>query len=244
MKVLKIIGLVAIFAAFAFVGYWIPIKNVLEPASTSVEPVVVKDMTTAPVVNELSTPVVVEESKPKESGVPQNIKAVVDPRRYNKPELSLVVTAEVATADELLCEVKKSETATSVILSAKMVDGKCYFASVPPTDNGSYYINVVNVATQESAGVYQTGFNKLAKWSKEELTKQLNAEELDKMFFVHFNMNKLTFTCEGIDESEAPKSLDRLRTSRIANGWNLTVVETPKYDSYNRITYFKVNVSN
>lgn len=237
----KIIGLILTFCACGVVGYFLPITVSSSGGATQAESAIgqppqaemISETTENPTV---TAPTVVDTL----SSCPYNIQVV----HQQNAKLGYVVsvTASVDTNDELECVIKINETATNVVARQTMAQGKCYFQHVLPVDGGSYYVGVRNVATGEMAGVVKSGFHKMVKWSAAKLTEQLNATHVDKQFFAHFDTEKLRFDCEGIDPSQAPKSLDRLRNARSAQGWSFVVSETPQYDQYNRIVYFKINV--
>lgn len=255
MKLLEISGLIITFIAFAIVGYCLPIN-----ITTKAEEVIVAYGNNIP-QDEINDAIVeqitqdsISTSQPQDpasnaviegsNSTPKIINTYIGKRNTkNIPGLPLTVSAEVESGDNLVCIIKLNEASTDIVAEAPMTNGKCSFPNLMPTDNGTYYICVRNATTGESVSEYKNGFNKITKWSAAELTKQLNAEHLDKMFFHHFNTETLTFDCEGIDPNNTPKEIDRLRNGCSAYGWILTVTETPKYDQYNRITYFKVKIS-
>ncbi len=272
-KTFKIIGLVISFLGFMALGYFVPMhvydpivqlfnNGVTAPAQPKAAPAVaynnqqsVAEKPVAdPVVEEPavktqsvdSLPTVEENIVAQVSGVPQNIKAVVSARstkNYKRLGYPLTVTAEVESGADMECLVKLSEQSADYVAKAMMKDGKVVFGNVPPVDGGAYYICVRNVNSGESAGLIKGGFDKVKKLSKEELTQQLNADNLDKYFYFHFDWDKLKFDCEGVTDGEKPSTIERLRLGRSAFGWTITVSETPKYDKYNRIVYFKVQIA-
>lgn len=251
MKIIEIIGIIITFIVCTIIGYYMPIPEFGKHISKNE----IEDSLRENLSNDSETIVDVENMVESDlnateetvvSSAPYNINAIVgvrSPKYYTKIGFPLTVSAEVETGDELECLIKENDSSDVIVAQSAMTNGKCAFPDIPPVDGGRYYICVRNTVTGEFTGIYQDGFNKISKWSAAELTKQLNASHLDDLFFFHFDTKKLTFDCEGIDQSEVPKSLDRLRTSRSGYGWTFTVTETPKYDQYNRITYFKVNIT-
>lgn len=231
------------------ISYQTHSKPVLPPengniaANTDNVPAIQEPMRDSIVVDSVATTVV---EVAQVSGMPKNVKAFVGNRstkNYKKLGLPLTVTAEVETDAELECLVKLSEASTDYVAKTTFKNGKAVFGNIPPVDGGAYYICVRNTVSGESAGILQKGFDKIAKWSKEELTQQLNAVNVDKYFYFHFDMDKVKFDCEGIADGEKPTTIERLRVVCSALGRTMTVSETPKYDKYNRIVYFKIQIA-
>ena len=175
------------------------------------------------------------------NSMPTISSAAVLPRsskNYKLVGLNFVAKATVASGDALqyeLYEIGGSEP------KYKSENGSFY--NVYPVDGGKYKLVVRNSRTGDEATKEVSGFNKIKKLSASELQAMLNADSQDKLFYFNFDVAKLRFDCTGVDASEVPNSLDALLASRAAFGWNVQVVGTPKYDSYNRITYFKINLS-
>ena len=194
----------------------------------------------------IQTPQPVEVAEvPQVSGMPMIVKVTVGGRSPKEPKrvgYPLTVLAQVETGAELECEVRPSKDSGEVVAKKVMTNGKVTFKEIKPIDGGAYYICARNMQTGEEIGAIYNGFSKIGKWGKDELTKQLNADNLDKYFYFHFDTDKLKFDCAGVDDGLKPKTLDGLRTSCRAYGWNMEVTETPKYDEYNRIVYFKVQI--
>lgn len=207
---------------------------------------------TAPKQIAESTPKQVDEPAPKAAApaqaaqgdtnnVPTISSAVVLPRNsknYKLVGLSFVAKAAVASGDALqyeLYEIGGSEP------KYKSENGSFY--NVYPVDGGKYKLVVRNTRTGDEATKEVSGFNKIKKLSASELQTMLNADSQDKLFYFNFDVAKLRFDCTGVDASEAPTTLDALLASRAAFGWTVQVVGTPKYDDYNRITYFKINLN-
>lgn len=261
-KIMKIVGLVVTFFLSAIVGYMLPIDFIdiqfREPAI--VQHAKIEDPTTivTPSQNiELNTDVVQQDSiattnedVPVEGTVdkvPKNIIAQVWTMK-NSIYYQMVVTAEVESGDALECVLKTSESSDNHIAKGTFKDGKFLFTNIPPVDDGTYYVSVVNTTSQDKSGIVQTGFNKMAKWSKEEVTQYLNAMQTPKDFYLHFvDLKNLEIQCvagEGVDAASLDKvTLERLRTDRTSFGWTLTVVETPQYDKFNRISKLTINIS-
>ena len=167
------------------------------------------------------------------------IKGVVvgqrDSKRYKMIGMSLSVNAAVASGDPLVYELYEIGGT-----AAKYTSNNGKFAEVYPIDGGKYLLKVVNKNTGDFADRQVAGFDKIKKYSSADLQAQLNADTQERLFYFHFDTENLKFDCEGIDLSDAPTSLSALTSSRSATGWVYVVIGTPKYDQYNRITYFKV----
>lgn len=207
--------------------------SVDEPKTDSVE--IVNDPKEPEQVDPLPEPVQSVETTPE-------IKSVVVEQRnsknYKKIGLAFTAKAVVASGDKLRYELYEIGETT-----AKYTSDNGSFKEVYPVDGGKYLLKVVNAKTGDFAERQVSGFNKIDKYTSAKLQEQLNSETIERLFYFHFDEEKLKFGCEGIDSSEVPTSLNALLSSRVANGWVLTVVGTPQYDKYNRITYFKVRIT-
>lgn len=159
-------------------------------------------------------------------------------KNYKKIGLAFTAKAVVASGDKLRYELYEIGETT-----AKYTSDNGSFKEVYPVDGGKYLLKVVNTKTGDFAERQVAGFDKIDKYTPAKLQEQLNSETTERLFYFHFDEGKLKFGCEGIDSSEVPTSLNALLSSRVANGWVLTVVGTPQYDKYNRITYFKVRIT-
>lgn len=155
-------------------------------------------------------------------------------KAFNKIGLDFTVTASVESEDQLRYELY--ETGGSV---AKYTSTTGVFTDVYPVDTGKYTLKVVNTRTNDYVETEVSGFNKINKYSASELQRQLNSDTQEKLFFHHFDNNKLRFDCDGADSADG---IGALLEKREAFGWVLTVVGTPQYDDYNRIVYFRVKV--
>lgn len=118
-----------------------------------------------------------------------------------------------------------------------------YFGNVYPVDGGKYELQVKNQRTGDVTKQELSGFNKVQKMSASKLQAQLNADVQEDLFYFMFDMDNLQISYSGIDPSEYPANLNALILDRASSGWNLEVVGTPKYDKYNRIVSFKLNVT-
>lgn len=158
-------------------------------------------------------------------------------KAYNKIGFDFAVKAQVESDDALSYELYETGATT-----AKYTSSTGTFIDVYPVEGGKYTLKVVNTNTQDAAEQSVSGFNMIDKYTTEKLQNQLNVVTQDKLFYFHFDNDKLKFDFigDGIDSSDIPASLNALLAGKAANGWMLTVLETPKYDKYNRITYFKV----
>ncbi len=189
-----------------------------------------------------------QESEPEPEPEPANadavpeIKSVVVGQRnsnnYKKIGVPFSIKATVASGDPLVYELYEIGGTT-----AKYTSNNGSFAEVYPVDGGKYLLKVVNKKTGDFAERQVAGFDKIKKYSSADLQAQLNVETTERLFYFHFDTDNLKFDCEGVDPSEKPTSLNALLSSRSANGWGYVVVGTPQYDKYNRITYFKVRVT-
>lgn len=175
------------------------------------------------------------------SNVPIITQPYVQPRNsknHTRVGFYFTVKATVASGDALkyeLYEIGGSEP--------KYNSDNGSFINVLPVDGGKYKLVVKNSRTGDEATQEVSGFTKINKLSASQLQAQLNAGSQDKLFYHHFDISKLRFDCTGVDAKEAPTTLDELLASRSAFGWTVQVVGTPKYDNYNRITYFKINLN-
>lgn len=175
------------------------------------------------------------------SNVPSITQAYVQPRNsknHTRVGFSFVAKATVASGDALkyeLYEIGGSEP--------KYNSDNGSFYNVLPVDGGKYKLVVKNSRTGDEATQEVSGFTKINKLSASQLQAQLNADVPDKLIYHYFDIKKLRFDCTGVDASEAPTTLDAFFASRAAYGWTVQVVGTPKYDNYNRITYFKINLN-
>ena len=154
---------------------------------------------------------------------------------YEQVGLNCVASASTESGDNLLYEL--FETGSNK--TAKYQSQTGTFVNVIPVDSGKYLLKVTNTRTGDFATKEISGFDKINKYSAAELQKQLNSDTQEKLFYHHFDLKGLKFDCEGADASDG---IGALLEKREALGWVLTVVGTPRYDEYNRITYFKVKV--
>lgn len=159
-------------------------------------------------------------------------------KNYKKIGVAFTVRAVVASNDPLVYELYEIGGTT-----AKYTSNNGSFPNVYPVAGGKYLLKVVNRNTGDASEREVAGFDKIKKYTVAELQEQLNTDSQERLFYCHFDTDHLKFDCEGVDPSEKPVSLNALSSSRSANGWVLTVVGSPKYDKYNRITYFKVRVT-
>lgn len=171
---------------------------------------------------------------------PKNIKAYIaerKPKEPNKVSRTVTVSAELESGD-MECIIRNVKT-NAEVKKQMMTNGKTTF-SVPPIDGGEYLIVVRNVATGDEASITKKGFDKIAKWSVSDIESQFNgSDQRDKFLRHHFSLDKLQISCA--PGSEVVSSLDELLEVK-ANGGTVRVVDTPKYDKYNRITNLTVSV--
>lgn len=153
----------------------------------------------------------------------------------NKLGYAFYTAATVASDDNLTYLLYKKGDSTPAYTSK---NGR--FDDVYPVEGGSYRLVVKNDRTGDSAEADVTGFDMVQKWSKDKLEEQLNSMDREKMFFFHFDNSKLKFECLGLDD--APATLNALLADKAAMGWTVKVVDTPVFDSYNRITFFRIQI--
>ena len=175
-------------------------------------------------------------AKQDSSTTPEIKSAIVSLRssaNYRQVGFDFIASASTESGDNLLYELFE----TSNDRTAKYQSQNGQFKNVYPVDTGKYWLKVTNTRTGDFATKEVSGFGKINKYSAAELQNQLNSDTQEKLFYHHFDHAKLKFDCEGADASDG---IGALLEKREAFGWVLTVVGTPQYDEYNRITYFKV----
>lgn len=170
---------------------------------------------------------------------PIDIKAVVAERRSKEPnKVNRTVTVFVdAALGEMECIIQDVNTKAEVRKGA-MTNGKVSL-SVPPVDGGEYLIVVRNVATGAESSITKGGFDKIKKWGAADVESQLNGQR-DAFLRHHFDLAKLRLTC--VAGSESVSSFDELLEVQ-ANGGIVRVVESPRYDKYNRIINLTVSIA-
>lgn len=170
---------------------------------------------------------------------PTEIKVSVAPRHKNKPKsVNRVATITInETPGEFLCIIKSVATGGEV-KRQKMANGSVSI-SVPPVDGGQYTIVVRNIATGEEISVQKGGFDPIDKWGQTKVQAQLNSDSRDPFLRHHFNLDNFKIKCEGDDVVTSLEELLELK----ANGGTITVVGTPQYDKYNRITNLTVRIN-
>ena len=173
-------------------------------------------------------------------GIPEIVSVVVHERDSRYIKLGLACSVKAMTPDNSILSYQLFEVGAS---EAKYVSANGRFKDVLPVDGGKYILKVVNQTTGAIAEKEVTGFRKIDRYSKAKLQEQLSSDQQERLFFFHFNQDKLKFDCEGLEEWEVPKTLGAIMSGRAAGGWTITVVGTPEYDEYNRIIYFKINVA-
>lgn len=173
-------------------------------------------------------------------GVPEIVSVIVHERDSRYIKLGLACTVKATAPDNNILSYQLFEVGAS---EAKYVSANGRFRDVLPVDGGKYLLKVVNQTTGAIVEKEVTGFRKIDRYSKNKLQEQLSADQQERLFFFHFDQNKLKFDCEGLEEWEVPKTLGAILSGRAAGGWTITVIGTPKYDEYNRIIYFKINVT-
>ena len=161
-----------------------------------------------------------------------------DSKNYKKVGLNCIAKASVPSGDNLLfqlCEVGSD--------TPKYKSNNGLFYDINPVDGGVYTLIVKNERTGDETKKDVKGFDKIQRLTATTLQTMLNADNQDRLFYFHFDVAKLRFDCSGVDAADVPQTLDALLASRAAFGWKIEVVGTPQYDDYNRITYFKINLS-
>lgn len=175
-------------------------------------------------------------AKHDSSTIPEIKRAIVSSRssaNYRQVGYDFIASASTESGDNLLYEL--FETGNDKTAKYQSQNGQ--FKNVYPVDTGKYWLKVTNTRTGDFTTKEVAGFSKINKYSAAELQNQLNSDTQEKFFYHHFDHAKLKFDCEGADASDG---IGALLEKREAFGWVLTVVGTPQYDEYNRITYFKV----
>lgn len=175
-------------------------------------------------------------AKQDSSTTPEIKSAIVGLRssaNYRQAGYDFTASASTESGDNLLYELFEADNDRT----AKYQSQNGQFKNVYPVDTGKYWLRVTNTRTGDFATKEVSGFGKINKYSAVELQNQLNSDTQEKLFYHHFDHDKLKFDCEGADASDG---IGALLEKREAFGWVLTVVGTPQYDEYNRITYFKV----
>lgn len=185
-----------------------------------------------------------QQAAPAQVVDPNNVPVIetawVAPRSKKKVQLGYPVSIKAAapSGDALVYELWLVGGARPAYTSTNG-----YFAEVDPVSGGTYELQVKNSRTGDVVKQELKGFYKVQKMSASKLQEQLNADVQEDLFYFMFDMDKLQISYSGIDSSEYPANLNALLTDRAAFGWRYEVVGTPKYDKYNRIVSFKLNVT-
>ncbi len=144
----------------------------------------------------------------------------------------------------------KTESGDNLKYEIRTSSGKQYtstngeFADVYPTDDGKFTVVVTNIRTGEQAQCEKSGLVKNPKLTASQIEKQLTEGINNRMFYFYFATN-LQFKCYGsaITEDNIPKNLNAL--IEIAGmGFTVDVKDsTIKYNEWNRITYFEIELN-
>lgn len=268
----KIFGMIAIFAVFAVVGYIIPIESMVggkeegaiainvpqetiaaseivettpteDPASIAkTEPAVAEPATTEPAFEqapaqeeEIVEPEVNEMNVPKINSV-----RIGERNSHDYKKIGFNFTAKASVENKAPLKYELYEAGSKV---AKYSSNNGNFSDVYPNNSGAYTLRVTNQNTGDYAERQVKGFNKLPKWSAAQLQKELTQTNASRLFFCHFDHDVLTFKCNGIDASFVPTSISELTMNISAMQWQVEVVGEIKYDEFNRITYFELNIT-
>lgn len=169
--------------------------------------------------------------------------AVRAAKKY-KYTLNVKATSENGT-DPLECVVKRTESSHDAIATRAITNGQCSIPNLDPTPDGTYYVIVRNTSNNAYEGKIVEGFNQMEKWSKEQVTKSINAEEFPTIYFEHFASTiKFTFTGYIPDPNiKTIKSVDALRNIRSAYDLNYVVTKAPLYDNSNKITALEIQIN-
>jgi hypothetical protein len=128
-------------------------------------------------------------------------------------------------------------------------DGK--FEKVAPTEDGNYQLVVTNVSDDSRAEQLLSGFVQPAEkpvdpLTKADLQKLLNNPSvlLTKTQRSKFAKGyKMTFVGRDPEEGDAPIDFQEVLNALDFNAWSrATIMEEPKYDEMNRITFLKIKV--
>ena len=128
-------------------------------------------------------------------------------------------------------------------------DGK--FEKVAPTEDGNYQLVVTNVSDGSYAQQLLSGFVQPAEkpvdpLTKADLQKLLNNPSvlLTKTQRSKFAKGyKMTFVGRDPEEGDAPIDFQEVLNALDFNAWSrATIMEEPKYDEMNRITFLKIKV--
>lgn len=192
--------------------------------------------------NEEATTTVVGFDKPEEdaSTQPVIVSYNVSQRgsaNYKKLGFTLTVSASVESGDalEYLLFVPNGSEPKYRSQSSTIRD-------VLPIDGGKYTLVVRNTRAGAEATKEIRGFDKISRWSATELQRELNAINPTKLFYHHFDNDRVRFDVVGEIDGSVPKTLNGLMSDRAANGWDIKVVGMPQYDEFNRIVYFKISL--
>lgn len=267
-KTANIFLLVLTFVIFCAVGYILPLPLGVPAQKDETKGQVAQ--TENPVLQTGSAGVKTEAenaiSEPKATNVPlhgsnvpvQNVGAAQNADNIGKTPKNIVaktarqkktftytlsVSASNDAGDPMQCMIYRSESSETPFATSEMKDGKCFFSGISPVKGGSYYVKVRNELTGDSDGIMVPGFDQMEKWTKEQLTAYINADDLPDLFFAHFDTQKLKINYSGEEEVPQNLSLERLRAARSAYNWNLQVTEILQYDSQNRITAFNLHIT-
>lgn len=210
-----------------------PIEAAPQPAVVPSEPIVEETVVEKPIV---------EETVVEVSDVPEIVKVYFpkfeewsthNPKRIG---YKVTVTAKSSTGATLKYELQSKEGKYSYTSN----DG--VFREVYPTDDGVYTLVVTNTQTNENATQEVKGLVKRPMRSAAWLERQLTIN-IGNRFYLNFAPN-VKFKCYGaaIQDDSAPTTLNGL--CNIAGmGYSVDVKDsTMKYDEWNRIVYFEVEI--
>lgn len=193
-----------------------------------------------------TTPAVEIEQTPKVASQPQ-IESVEFPSFKNwkvpisgktKIGYKVTVRAKTESGDGL-----KYDITTSSGKQYSSTDG--VFDDVYPTNDGKFTVVVTNTRTGEQAQCEKSGLEKNRKLTASQMESQLK-NNLSRMFYFYFDAD-VKFKCYGtaITEDSVLDKLHDVVEAACMGGLSIDVKDaTIKYNEWNRITYFEIEINN
>lgn len=158
-------------------------------------------------------------------------------RESHKIGKKVVITAKTESNDPL-----KYKIVTSAGKEYTSANG--VFGDVLPTDDGKFTVIVTNPRTGHEDIKECNKLNKNNRLPAKNIEQQLSSGILDKHFYFYF-MKEVKFRCFGtaIPEGDEPKTLSEL-VNVASMGYTIDVKDnTIKYNEWNRITYFEIELN-
>lgn len=192
-----------------------------------------------------TTPAVEIEQTPKVASQPQ-IESVEFPSFENwkvpisgktKIGYRVAVRAKTESGDGL-----KYDITTSSGKQYSSTNG--VFDDVYPTDDGKFTVVVTNTRTGEQAQCEKSGLEKNRKLTASQMESQLK-NNLSRMFYFYFDAD-VKFKCYGtaITEDSVPDTLNDVVVIAAMGELSIDVKDaTIKYNEWNRITYFEIEIN-